>query len=353
MTLYIGVDFHPHQQTLSWCDTETGETRTLDMVHDLEMVRRFYSSFSEPAVVGIEASARAVWFENMLFETGHKLFVGNPVLIRKRATSRHKNDRRDAELILDLLMRDEFPSIWRRQPDSESVLDVLRLRHSLVSQRTQGYNRLQALAHSVGLTKGRMRTKAFQAVLKEARMDEAASIRREHLFSLIEKLSEQIDELSGWLRKKADGHASVQLLMTQRGVGYLTALATVHTLGDVSRFSRISKQVVSFAGLDPLERSSAGRVRFGSISKAGSHLLRYQLGLAAQIAQRSDAKLKGFYKRLAKKKPKAVAKTAAARKLLIKLAIMLRDNITADEFDLRGRTVGNARLSTGPQMTVQ
>lgn len=353
MTLYIGVDFHPHQQTLSWCDTETGETRTLDMVHDLEMVRRFYSSFPEPAVVGIEASARAVWFENMLFETGHKLFVGNPVLIRKRATSRHKNDRRDAELILDLLMRDEFPSIWRRQPDSESVLDVLRLRHSLVSQRTQGYNRLQALAHSVGLTKGRMRTKAFQAVLKEARMDEAASIRREHLFSLIEKLSEQIDELSGWLRKRADGHASVQLLMTQRGVGYLTALATVHTIGDVSRFSRISKQVVSFAGLDPLERSSAGRVRFGSISKAGSHLLRYQLGLAAQIAQRSDAKLKGFYKRLAKKKPKAVAKTAAARKLLIKLAIMLRDNITADEFDQRGRTVGNARLSTGPQMTVQ
>ena len=69
--------------------------------------------------------------------------------------------------------------------------------------------------------------------------------------------------------------------------------------------------------------------------------------MSALIAARFDAKLKGFHKRLAKKKPKAVAKTATARKLLVKLSIMLRDNITADEFDQRGRTVGNARLTHG------
>ena len=118
MTLYIGVDFHPHQQTVAWCNTQTGETRTIDLAHDLEKVREFYQTLPEPAIIGIEASARAVWFENMLFETGHKLFVGNPVLIRKRATSRHKNDRRDAELILELLMRDEFPALWRRPQSS-------------------------------------------------------------------------------------------------------------------------------------------------------------------------------------------------------------------------------------------
>jgi transposase len=127
----------------------------------------------------------------------------------------------------------------------------------------------------------------------------------------------------------------------------------VHTLGDVSRFkNRLSKKIASFAGLDPVEKSSAGKTRFGSISKGGSRLLRYQLGLSAQIACRSDAKLKSFYKRLAKKKPKPVAKTAAARKLLVKLAIMLRDQITADEFDRRGRTVGNARGTTDPKRSL-
>src|SRR6266700_2833236 len=137
MTLYIGVDFHPHQQTVAWCDTETGETRTFDLAHDLEEVRKFYSLLPEPAIIGIEASSRAAWFENMLFETGHKLFVGNPVLIRKRATSRHKNDRRDAELILELLLRGEFPSLWRRPPESDRILEMLRLRSSLVRQRTR------------------------------------------------------------------------------------------------------------------------------------------------------------------------------------------------------------------------
>ena len=343
MTLYIGVDFHPHQQTLAWCDTQTGETRTLDLVNDPEKVREFYSSLPEPAVIGIEASARATWFEEMLFETGHKLLVGNPVLIRKRATSRHKNDRRDAELILRLLLQDEFPAIWRRPPESDQILEILRLRRSFVRQRTQVYNRLQALAHSLGLPKGKIRTNGFQQMLKAAPMNEVASIRREHLFSMLEKLDAQITELDEWLKKKVDKDKSVQLLLSQKGVGYLTALATVHTLGDVSRFAKVSRQIANFAGLDPVEDSSAGRIRFRSISKAGSTLLRHQLGQAANIACRTDANLKSFYKRLAKKKPKPVAKTAASRKLLVKLSIMLRDQITAEEFDRRGRTVGNAR----------
>ena len=347
MTLYIGVDFHPHQQTVAWCDTQTGETKTLDLVNDIRSVRSFYSSLPEPAIVGIEASARAAWFEELLFETGHKLFVGNPVLIRKRATSRHKNDRRDAGLILELLHREEFPAIWRRPPESTRIIDVVGLRHNLVRHRTQVYNRLQAIGHSLGLPKGKMKSVAFQALLKAAETDEATMIRREHLFLLLAQLDVQISELSEWLEKKAEADKAAQLLMTQKGVGYLTALVTVHTLGDVSRFRRLSKQAVSFAGLDPVENSSAGRIRFGGISKAGSSLLRYQLGHAGGIASRYDARLKSFRKRLAKKKPKAVVRMAAARKLLVKLSIMLRDEITADEFDRRGRTVGNARLASG------
>jgi transposase len=321
-------------------------------MHDLESVRKFYTSLREPAVVGIEASARAVWFENMLFETGHKLFVGNPVLIRKRATSKHKSDRRDAELILELLIRGEFPAIWRRSPESSQVIDCLGLRQSLVRQRTQCYNRLQALGHSIGMPKGRMKSAAVQMVLKEAEMNEADSMRREHLFELIEQLDRQIDRLGDWLKKKADENSFVRLLQTQKGVGFLTALVTVHTLGDVTRFKKVNKAVASFAGLDPREMSSAGRVRFGSITKAGSPLLRHHLGQAAMIAVRYDARLRAFYRRLLKKKPKRVAKTAAARKLLVKLAIMLRDNITADEFDLRGRTVAGARKPARSEMAV-
>jgi transposase len=349
MTLYIGVDFHPYQQTISWADTRTGETATVELAHDLEKVRAFYASLPEPAVIGIEASVRAGWFENMLFEMGHKLLVGNPVLIRKRATSRHKSDRRDSALILELLLRDEFPAIWRRTQESNEVLEILRLRHSLVRQRTRVYNQLHSLARDAGLAKGRMRSLVFQKRIKSVQMSESSTLSRLHLFSLMDRLTEQITELEVWLKEKALVNEKVQLLLTQKGVGYLAALCTVHTLGDVSRFPRLTKQVASYAGLEPLERSSAGRRQFGSVSKAGSELLRFQVGQAAQITARFDPRLKSFYKRLAKKKPRSVAKVATARKLLVKLSIMLRDGISAHEFDQRGRTVGNARFSRGPK----
>lgn len=337
MTLYIGVDFHPHQQTVAWCDTQTGETDTRTLPHNLSEVLKFYQSVS-PSIVGIEASSRAVWFEQLLSETNHQLLVGNPTLIRARARSRHKSDNRDAQLILDLLVKNEFPAIWRRPQASNQVIDVLHLRRQLVHQRTQTYNRLQALAHSGGLPKGKMKTLSFQSLLKQVPMNESGQMQREHLFSLLEQLTKQIRELQSWLRQKASSDKQVQLLLTQRGVGYLTALATVHTLGDVSRFEKISKQAIAFAGLDSLEKSSAGKTRFGRISKAGSPLLRGLLGQSAHIVIRYDARLKAFYKGLAKRKPKAVAKTATTRKLLVKLSIMLRDNITAEEFDRRGKS---------------
>jgi transposase len=101
MSLYIGVDFHPHQQTVCWCDTATGDTDSLTLAHDLAQVREFYQQLP-PAIIGIEATGKAIWFENLLAETNHQLVVGNPTLIRKKATSRHKSDRRDAESIFNL-----------------------------------------------------------------------------------------------------------------------------------------------------------------------------------------------------------------------------------------------------------
>lgn len=346
MEFYIGVDFHPHQQTVAWCDLQTGEIKTRQLLHNTPAVKEFYKAMPK-AIVGLEASTNAVWFEALLIENGHQLRVGNPTAIRARARSRHKSDKRDAELLLDLLIKNEFPTLWRRSQNSQQVLDILQLRNCFVRQRTQTYNRLQALAHSCGLPKGHVKNLVFQNALKDCEVSEVQDLLRSQLFSLLDQLDKQIGELETLLKKKAEADTNVQLLQTQKGVGYLTALAVAHTLCDVERFPRLSKQVVAFVGLDPLEKSSAGKIKFGGISKQGSWLLRFLLGQAAHLAARHDGKLKSFYKKLAKKKAKSVAKTAVARKLLVKLSIMLRDQISAEEFDERGRTVGNARESQG------
>lgn len=66
MTFYIGVDLHPYQQTLCWCDEETGETGSIKLAHDIEKVREYYSSIERGAIVGIEASSRCGWFERIV-----------------------------------------------------------------------------------------------------------------------------------------------------------------------------------------------------------------------------------------------------------------------------------------------
>ena len=347
MTLYIGVDFHPHQQTVSYCNNEEGEVHQTSLIHNVEQVRRFYRQLPK-AVVGIEASCTAAWFEQMLFDLGHELRVGNPTAIRARARSRHKSDKRDADLILDLLLKDEFPTLWRRSVQGQSVLEQLRFRHQLVKHRTQICNRLQALAHAAGLPKKGIQTKRARVALMEARLSETQSFQRDQFFELLDDLTERIKQVEQWLEEKAAGDTKVQLLLTHKGIGLLSALATVHTLGDVSRFPS-SKEAVAYTGLDPLEQSSAGKVRYGSISKAGSPVLRHLLGQAMHVAVRYDGELRSFYKRLASRRSKSIAKVAATRKLLIRLFIMLRDGIDYSEFKRRGSAVGMPVLSHGLQ----
>jgi len=168
-----------------------------------------------------------------------------------------------------------------------------------------------------------------------ANFTDTQAFQRDQLLAMLEDLNSRIKLVEGWLDQRASVDARVKLLTTHKGVGKLSALAVVHILGDVSRFAT-SKQAVAYTGLDPLERSSAGHTRFGSISKAGSSVLRHLLGQAMHAAIRYDGELKSFYKRLAARRSKSVAKVAATRKLLVRLFIMLRDEIDYAEFKRRG-----------------
>jgi len=111
--------------------------------------------------------------------------------------------------------------------------------------------------------------------------------------------------------------------MEQPGVGPVTALMFVLTIGPVERF-RKSKQIVSYLGLNPRESSSGGRQRLGSISKQGNSMVRFLLVEAAQSASRYDEELRRNYQRLKFRRGSAVAKVALARKLAVRLYWKLR-----------------------------
>jgi transposase len=123
-------------------------------------------------------------------------------------------------------------------------------------------------------------------------------------------------------------------------------MGTVLVLGPVERFPD-ARHVTSYVGVIPQEESSGGRQRFGHLTKQGNRLLRFLLVEAAQTACRFDPSLKRVYRRLVFRKGTALAKVALARKLLIRLYVMLRDKIDYEEFCRRGshaRMLGDVAL---------
>src|SRR6267143_188884 len=151
MTVYCGVDFHARQQTISYCDTGDGEIHRCQLLHQRDDVRGFYAQLEGEVIVGLEASGYSAWFEEMLEELQHTVWLGNPAAIRRKAPRRQKNDRRDADLILDLMLKGDFPRLHRFSGESRAVLRQLRYRHKLVKVSTIAKNSLQAISINAGL----------------------------------------------------------------------------------------------------------------------------------------------------------------------------------------------------------
>jgi transposase len=324
--LVIGCDFHTRFQQIAMVDTTTGEMSERRLEHENGEARKFYATLPSPARVGMEATINAQWFEKTLHAYHHELWVGDAAQIRAAAVRKQKTDVHDARHILDLLLRDKFPRIWIPSPEIRDLRQMLRHRHKLVGMRTSVQNQLHGLAMSQGLCrKAKLWTKVGRKELESLQLDPWASRRRGELLQFLDQLDPQIDELDKVVVQETKKRPAAVQLMTQQGVGPVTALAFVLTIGPVERFPS-SKQLVSYLGLNPSEDSSAGRQRLGAISKQGNSLMRHLLGEAAQTAVRFDPELRRDYLRLKFRRGiSGVAKVAIARKLAVRLYWKLRE----------------------------
>jgi transposase len=160
--------------------------------------------------------------------------------------------------------------------------------------------------------------------------------RRSQLQALYATFEAEIEKLNQRVAEQACERSGAQLLMTHPGVGPVTALATEVFLGDPTRFAD-GKALASYVGIIPREYSSGGRQKLGGLTKQGNPLLRFLWCEAAMHAVRRDPELKRFYRRKLIQKGLGKTRAAVARKLGIRLWIMLRDQIDYNEFCRRGQ----------------
>ena len=325
----IGCDFHPGYQQIAMLDKATGEFTEKRLSHSNEgaEARKFYSELTGPVLVGLEASGQSQWFERLLAELGHELWIGDAAKIRASTERKQKTDRRDAELLLQLLEEQRFPQIWVPTPAERDTRQLLLHRAKLVRVRTQVKNQLQALALNQAVQrKWKLWTAVGRKKLESLPLLPWASRRRDELLKLLDELDRSITALDGAVCQEANTRPAVRRLMTHPGVGPVTALAFALTLGPAKRFRR-GKQVASYFGLIPSEGSSGGKQRLGHISKQGSSFVRGLLVEAAQSAVRHEPQLRREYQRLSQRRCRALAKVAIARKLAVRLYWMLREEV--------------------------
>jgi len=322
----IGCDFHPSYQQIAMLDSVSGEIVEKALSHERkEEVRTFYAGLEGSVRVGIEASGQSQWFERMLAELGHEVWIGDAAKIRASCERKQKTDRRDAELLLRFLAEDRFPRIWVFTAVERDARQLLLHRHKLVRLRTQVKNQLQAQALNQGVQRKRkLWSEAGRKQLESLPLLPWASRRRAELLQLLDQLEASISELDRAVAEQASARPAARRLMTHPGVGPVTALAFALTMGPTERFQR-GKQVASYLGLIPSEHSSGGhQQRLGHISKQGNPFLRGLLVEAAQSAVRYEPEMRRAYQRLAQRKCRALAKVAMARKLAVRLYWMLR-----------------------------
>src|SRR5712692_9912344 len=177
-------------------DTATGEGVEKKLEHENGEARRFYEGLKEPALVGIETTGYTLWFVQMLGELGHQLVVGEAGKIRKMEPRKQKHDRRDAEHLLNLLVRGDFPKVWLPSAEERDVRVLLEHPHQLVQLRTRAKNGLQAMALSYGVRRrSRLWNAAGREELQKLPLREGMARRRADLLRLLAQLNEWIKDL--------------------------------------------------------------------------------------------------------------------------------------------------------------
>ena len=349
--LIIGCDYHPSFQQIAFVDTDTGKLQERRLEHR-EEAEKFYRGLGVQGMkvrVGMEASGHARWFERLLGELNFEVWIGDATEIARKRERKQKTDRQDAQHILRLLLKDDFPRIWVASWENRDLRQLLWHRHRMVQARTRIMNQLHAVALNEGLRcKKRLWREHGREQLESFRLAPWASRRRQDLLELLDRLNPTITELSQAIEQEAEKFPEARWLMTHPGVGPLTALAFVLIIGRADRF-QCGKQIASYLGLVPLEDSSGNRRRLGHITKQGSSMLRFLMVEAAQVTVRSLPEWRSKYFHLMMRRGRKIAKVAMARRLAIRLYWMWRKGWNYEQLRKFGSHAGQLGTGDGVQ----
>jgi transposase len=330
--LYVGVDLH-HKFCLITALDSTGVVREqVRLANDRSSLRGYFQRWSEAVDVAVEACSFSGAFVETVQPLVRRLVLVHPQRVKAIASAKLKNDRVDSATLAHLLRLNYLPESWIADPETRGLRHYTRLRIRLGQERTRWKNQIHAILHQQGLRApvsdlfgrgGRAWLAALELPATNRHVIDTA-------LRQIDSLDQAIDEEERRLRDLAEADPRAHYLTTIPGVGDYSAMVMLAEIGDIRRFPD-KRQLYSYAGLVPWVRESAQHCWRGHITRAGSPYLRWIMIEAAVHATCSSPSARRYFERLARRRPRHVARVALARKLLGAVYALLRHGVCFDE----------------------
>ena len=321
MSVFAGFDVHRRQITFDALDTETGEVTRGRIDASPAAVRLWTERLaSSDVLVAVEACTGWLFVCDALVAAGATPHLAEPVKTRAlRGRNRWaKTDREDARWLRELLAEGRLPEAWIPPEHVRQWRSRARVRHTLIDERTQWLQRIQATLfhHGVGGIPERLRSAEGREFLERLPLPVDARERIEIALAMIDAIETQLTPLERELRQLARHQTGCRALMGLYGMGELTSLVTLCELGDVQRLSA-SRKAVRMAGIDIGVHRSDRRSRAGKLTRQGSPQLRWALYEAALAACRPSSPDHADYQAL---KARGLSHTRASLTIARKLA---------------------------------
>jgi transposase len=267
------------------------------------------------SALAVEASTPTWHFADGIVDAVGDLRIVDPLKTKLKAGYAAKTDRLDARRLADALRRDSVVGIYYPPLAIRELRELCRARHALVQVRTALINRLRAVLLRQGIADARRLAKtADDGWLEEYGLPPRAAASVARLRQVLGVVRTEVAQAEAEVRRVADADPIAIRVQQLRGIGPILAVMIRAEIGDVRRFPTAG-HLASYAGLVPRVEASAGRVRYGRITRRGSPWLRWALIEAAMHGTTRRDRIGRWGRGLAVRKGALKARVALARVL--------------------------------------
>lgn len=282
----VGLDVHATSIVAAVLDAESGELRTFRMNGDADEAAGFCAGLPRPVRVAYEAGPTGYGLARELAKRRVECVVAAPSKIPRAPGDRVKTDRRDAELLVRLLLAGKLHAVRVPGPEEEALRDLVRAREAVRVDLMRSRHRLSKLLlrHGIRFDDGPAWTQRHRDWLHTIALEwPAAQATLLDAQGAIDALVHRRDQLERGivaLVPSSPWALQVGRLRCLRGIDTLSAVGLCAEIGDFERFAR-AEQLMSYIGLVPSESTTGRQRRLGSITRTGSEHARRLLVEAA------------------------------------------------------------------------